>query len=326
MHRLVYFGAINPNLAGRHFLKKTLAIKREQEASMSNGLTDSAATPAASAGRTGASAAAIMSHYDRGDEFFSLVLDPEMVYSAALFEDGDDLARAQLRKLDHHIKSANASNVARVLDIGCGWGAMLRRLVGHAGVKSATGLTLSPSQARWIRDHSMPGIEVLEEDWRDHKPAQRYDAIVSIGAFEHFVHKGIDAARKLDAYREFFAFCDSVLVPNGRVSLQTIAYSEPFSTPPLIDRTFPDSDLPLTWEPIAAAQGRFELMELRNDRDHYYRTLRLWEKNLLDNRARAVDLVGEAAVVEFQKYLRTSAGGFKTAITSLLRMSFLKKH
>lgn len=288
--------------------------------------TNSAAGQAAE--RTGASPDAIMSHYDRGEDFFSLVLDPEMVYSAALFDgEGDkDLAAAQFRKLDHHITSARASNVDRVLDIGCGWGAMLRRLVGHAGVKSATGLTLSSSQARWIRDHAGPGIEVREEDWRDHKPAQRYDAIISIGAFEHFVHKGLDPARKLDAYRDFFAFCDRVLVPNGRVSLQTIAYSEPFSSPPLIEKTFPDSELPLTWEPIAAAQGRFELMELRNDRDDYYRTLRLWEQNLLTNRARAVELEGEPAVVEFQQYLRTSAFAFRTGITSLLRMSFLKKY
>ena len=278
------------------------------------------------ADRTGASAEAIMSHYDRGEDFFSLVLDPEMVYSAALFEGDDDLATAQLRKLDHHIAAARAANTERVLDIGCGWGAMLRRLTGHAGVKSATGLTLSASQARWIRDHSGPGIQVLEEDWRDHKPAQRYDAIISIGAFEHFVHKGLDPARKLEAYREFFAFCDRVLVPNGRVSLQTIAYSEPFSSPPVIEKTFPDSELPLTWEPIAAAQGRFELMALRNDRDDYYRTLRLWEQNLLQNRARAVELAGEAGVTEFREYLRISAFAFRTGITSLLRMSFLKKY
>jgi cyclopropane-fatty-acyl-phospholipid synthase len=99
-----------------------------------------------------------------------------------------------------------ASNVARVLDIGCGWGAMLRRLVDQAGVANAVGLTLSPSQARWIRDHPRSGLSVVEQNWRDHKPDQRYDAIVSIGAFEHFVQKGLDPARKLDAYREFFAF------------------------------------------------------------------------------------------------------------------------
>ena len=276
--------------------------------------------------RSGASPEAIMSHYDRGEEFFSLVLDPEMVYTAALFQGDDDLAAAQLRKMDFHVQSARASNAGRVLDVGCGWGPMLRHLVNRAGVKTAVGLTISSSQAQWIRDHSGPGIEVIEQDWRDHKPAQRYDAIISIGAFEHFVHKGMDPARKMEAYREFFAFCDRVLEPNGRVSLQTIAYSEPFSSPPLIEKTFPDSDLPLTWEPIAAAQGRFELMGLRNDRDDYYRTLRLWEQNLLKHRARAVELEGETAVAEFQQYLRTSAFAFRTGITSLLRMSFLKKY
>src|SRR5258708_25304364 len=174
--------------------------------------------------RTGASPDAIISHYDKGEDFFDLVLGPELIYSCALFEAGDDLASGQRRKLDYHIKSAGASNVARVLDIGCGWGAMLRRLVDHAGLANAVALTLSPSQSHWIRDHPRPGLQVVEQDWRDHKPDQRYDAIVSIGAIEHFVHKGLDPARKLDAYREFFAFCDRGLVTGARMSLQTIAY------------------------------------------------------------------------------------------------------
>jgi cyclopropane-fatty-acyl-phospholipid synthase len=277
-------------------------------------------------GRTGASPDAIISHYDKGEDFFGLILGPELIYSCALFEGDDDLASGQLRKLDYHIKSAGASNVARVLDIGCGWGAMLRRLVDQAGVANAVGLTLSPSQARWIRDHPRSGLSVVEQDWRDHKPDQRYDAIVSIGAFEHFVQKGLDPPRKLDAYREFFAFCDRVLVTGGRMSLQTIAYSERHKVHPLLEKTFPESDLPLAWEPIAAAEGRFELMGLRNDRDDYYQTLQLWEQNLLKQRAQAVSLVGEATVAEFHRYLRLSAMGFRMGMVSLLRMSFLKKY
>jgi cyclopropane fatty-acyl-phospholipid synthase-like methyltransferase len=119
------------------------------------------------------------------------------------------------------------------------------------------------------------------QDWRDHKPTRRYDAIISVGAFEHFVQKGLDPAKKLDAYREFFNFCDRMLVAEGKVSLQTIAFSEPHEGHPLLEKTFPDSDLPLIWEPIAAAEGKFVLTTLRNDRDHYYRTLRVWEQNLL---------------------------------------------
>ena len=278
------------------------------------------------ANRTGASPEAIMSHYDMGNDFFRLVLDPEMIYSCALFKGDDDLATAQHHKLDHHIEASGAANTGRVLDVGCGWGAMLRRLVDHAGVGHAVGLTLSAAQARWIREGNNPKIEVLEQDWRDHRPERRYDAIISVGAFEHFVQKGLDSRVKLDAYREFFAYCDKVLAIGGRLSLQTIAYSERTRVQPLLDKTFPDSDLPLEWEPIAAAEGTFSLIAARNDADHYYRTLVLWEQNLLANYDKAVALVGKERTDDFRRYLRMSAAGFRAGMVSLMRYSFRKKY
>ena len=111
--------------------------------------------------RTGASPAAIISHYDMGEEFFQLVLDPDLVYSCALFEAGDSLWDAQRRKLDHHIQASGAATAKRVLDIGCGWGALLRRLSDHWGVENAVGLTLSPSQANFIRRMPRKGLEVM---------------------------------------------------------------------------------------------------------------------------------------------------------------------
>jgi cyclopropane-fatty-acyl-phospholipid synthase len=274
----------------------------------------------------GASPAAIRAHYDLSDEFFQLVLGPDLVYSCALFDGVDDLANAQLRKLDHHIEAAGAAGARRVLDVGCGWGALLERMVCHANVKSAVGLTLSPSQAKWMRKNSKPGIEVREESWRDHKPDKRYDAIISIGAFEHFVHIGMESARKLDAYREFFDFCDRVLVSRGRLSLQTIAYNQrPDTIDPFIsEKIFPESELPLVWEPVAAAGKQFELLALRNDREHYFRTLRFWDRNLTQKRDEAVALVGQAAVEEFRRYLRVSAAAFQSGTVCLLRMSFMK--
>jgi cyclopropane-fatty-acyl-phospholipid synthase len=277
--------------------------------------------------RPGASQNAIEAHYDLGNDFFRLWIGPDLIYSCALFEGDDDLATAQIRKLDHHIAAAGAAQASNVLDVGCGWGALMHRLVTHWGIKRAVGLTLSPSQAAWIRQKPAPGVEVRVENWRDHKAEKPYDAIISIGAFEHFCHTGMSPGDKLEAYREFFAFCHRALVDGGRLSIQTIAYVKPVQyLPPLIpEKIFPESELPLIWEPIAAAEEKFELLALRNDADHYYRTLRQWERNLANCRDEAVNMVGEEAVRDFQQYLRISAFAFKRNHICLLRMSFAKR-
>jgi cyclopropane-fatty-acyl-phospholipid synthase len=276
--------------------------------------------------RIGASPEAIRKHYDVGEDFFRLWLGPDLVYSAALFEGADDLASAQMRKLDHHIAAVNASGAARVLEVGCGWGSLLRRLVEHAGVGHAVGLTLSSAQAAWVRRDAGPRIEVREESWQDHTPETPYDAIISIEAFEHFARPGLSPDEKLAAYREFFGFCSRVLREGGRLSLQTTAYVESGTTFPLIiDEYFPETALPFPWEPIAAADPHFELLALRNDRDHFTRTLRLWERNLDSRRAEAALLVGEAAVAHFLRYLRLAAMAFKSGNFCLLRLSFAKR-
>jgi cyclopropane-fatty-acyl-phospholipid synthase len=276
--------------------------------------------------RPGSSPEAIKAHYDLGNEFFRLWIGPDLIYSCALFEGDDDLAAAQLRKLDHHIAAAGATGALSVLEIGCGWGALMQRLVTHWGVKRVVGLTLSPAQAAWIRQKPMPGVEVRVEDWRDHKAEKPYDAVISVAAFEAFAHLGMDPAAKAKAYRDFFDFCHRMLADGGRLSIQTIAYVKPRTyVPALISEIFPESELPLTWEPIAAAEEKFELLALRNDSDHYYRTLRQWDRNLAACRAEAVALVGEEKVRDFQLYLRTSAFGFKRNHICLLRMSFVKR-
>ena len=94
----------------------------------------------------------------------------------------------------------------------------------------------------------------------------------------------------------------------------------------MLEKTFPESDLPLEWEPIAAAEGTFSLTAARNDADHYYRTLMMWEQNLLANYDEAVALVGEARAAEFQRYLKLSATGFRMGMVSLMRYSFRKKY
>ncbi len=281
----------------------------------------SAAEPTAIAG---ASPAAIEFHYDLGAPFFALWLGPELTYSCALFEPGDDLDAAQRRKIDHHARASGAVGARSVLDVGCGWGSTMRRLVECHGVARVTGLTLSRDQASWIAAHRVPRATVLLEGWQQHVPAEPYDAIVSIGAFEHFVCRGLPRERKVETYRRFFACCRDWLRPGGALSLQTIAYGSlrPEQISAFITSdVFPESDLPSLGEIADAAGGLLEITGVRNDRADYARTCRAWAGRLKTQRDTAVRLVGEARVATYERFLRMSAAGFELGGLVLLRIT-----
>ena len=261
--------------------------------------------------------AAIRFHYDVGTEFYRQWLDPTLTYSAALWagpadvaEDVAGLHAAQLRKLDFAVELAGARGAERVLDIGCGWGSLLDRLVHVHGVGSATGLTLSPLQARAAAAFDPARIEVALESFRDHRPAQPYDALCCIGAFEHFARPELSAAEKLAAYREFFERCHALLVPGGRMYLQTSAYgdAEPAPGPIFLrDEVFPESELPRLSEIVEAADRRFELLVLHNGRSDYERTLKVWARNLRRHAQAAAEHSSPAIVERYTRYLRLGA-------------------
>lgn len=125
----------------------------------------------------GASEQAIQHHYDLSNEFYQLFLDSHMVYSSALWQAGDTLESAQVRKIDFHINQARANGAKRVLDIGCGWGATLKRLVENHNVSSAIGLTLSQAQAEWTQAFENSNIHVRLESWSDHSPEEPYPSV-----------------------------------------------------------------------------------------------------------------------------------------------------
>lgn len=284
----------------------------------------------ASTTEAGASASAIQYHYDSGNEFFRLWLDDHMLYSGAMYDPGDShdpdeaLGSAQLRKLDYHVAQARAGGAARVLDVGCGWGGLLRRLVEHHRVGAAVGLTLSPAQARRIGELGDPRVSVSVESWQDHAPDRSYDAIISIGALEHFVRRGLPAADKIAAYRQFFRFCHRVLAPNARLSLQTIAYGtlRPEQLSAFITGSiFPESDLPRFCEVIEAMDRLFEPVLVRNDPADYGRTCRAWASRLIRARDQALPLVGADKVEDYIRYLRMSAAGFEQGALALLRLT-----
>jgi cyclopropane-fatty-acyl-phospholipid synthase len=282
----------------------------------------------ASSIQRGATAAAIRDHYDLGNDFYALWLDPQLSYSAAMWSAGDDLATAQGRKLDYHIANAKAQGKSRVLDIGCGWGAMLRRLVERGGVEHATGLTLSVAQADHVSALGLP-VDVHIQSWTEHEPRQPYDAIISVGAFEHFARIEFSELQKVEAYREFFERCHDFLVPDGHLSLQTFAYNGRRSrtsaatseaTKFLALEIFKETDPPRAANICEAIEGVFEITTWRNDRVDYAKTCRVWSENLKARRGEAIALVGAEAVERYERYLSYSYLGFMSGNLGLYRI------
>jgi cyclopropane-fatty-acyl-phospholipid synthase len=276
----------------------------------------------------GASSEAIRSHYDQSNEFFALWLDRRLAYSCALYRsDDDDLDTAQLHKMDHHIAASGATGKARVLDIGCGWGCLLERMVDSAGVGEAVGLTLSRAQADWIAARGHPQVSVRLEGWAEHDANARYDAIISIGAFEHFARRGLERADKVAAYRAFFERCHGWLPPSGLLSLQTITYTAQSRMDDDFVSTwiFPESDLPHPSEVLQASEPFFDVIHLSNDWKDYERTCRQWKRNLAARRDEAVALVGDEVVRRYERYLRTAAVAFRLRAAGLLRVTLCRR-
>jgi cyclopropane-fatty-acyl-phospholipid synthase len=200
---------------------------------------------------------------------------------------------------------------------------LLEQALTYPQVETATGLTLSEAQFQYVAARARAGLRIRKESWTSHRPVNKYDSIVSIGAFEHFASPGDSTAEKIGLYREFFHKCRSWLKPDGPMSLQTVVCgtTRPNETNKFIcTEIFPDSELPQPHEIVEATSGLFELTLLRNDRVQYSRTCRLWCQNLRRRRAEAVAIVGEEKVLQYEKHLRLSSFGFDTGRVGLLRL------
>jgi len=272
---------------------------------------------------------AIQFHYDVGNRFYELWLDSRMIYSCAMWLQGDyteDLETAQLRKLDYHIDQSGAATARRVLDVGCGWGALLARCIErNPKLEHAVGLTLSAEQKRYIADSDKAKrIDCRLQDWHDHVTDEPYDSIISIGAFEHFATPEDSSEEHVAKYREFFEFCRSSLRKGGVLSLQTIAYlnmRREDAAKFMSTEIFPNSDLPYLQEIVEAAAGCLEIVAVRNDRLDYAHTCNLWNRRLRANRAEAVKASDEATVQRYEKYLQQGSVGFFQGKLCLLRIT-----
>lgn len=279
----------------------------------------------------GASKGAIQYHYDVGNDFYAAWLGPSMCYSGALWGDGiaaEDLDAAQLAKLDWHIAAAAADRAGRVLDIGCGWGSLLLRLAERHGVAEAVGLTLSEAQAAWIRERAPANVRVLVTPWQDFREDTPFDAIISIGAFEHFAAPELDEAGKVRAYRAFFERCAGLLARDGRMSLQTIAWQEvpkAYQLNYVPKGIFPESNLPYLSEIVPAAESSFDVISLGTGGEDYARTLRHWIKGIEARQRELAEAHGEEVVQRYRKNFTAFVAGFERRLVTLYRIVLQKR-
>jgi cyclopropane fatty-acyl-phospholipid synthase-like methyltransferase/DUF1365 family protein len=255
--------------------------------------------------------AVIAHHYDLSNEFYELILDESMAYSAGYFADAaQPLASAQAAKLDLICTKLKLEPGMRLLDVGCGWGSLILHAAENYGVR-ATGVTLSAQQrefvAKRIADRGLADrVSVAVRDYRDLDPAQRFDAVASIEMGEHV---------GLSNYPGYMATLYRALVPNGRLVLQQMSRrtgTAPGGGPFIEAYIAPDMHMrPLSETVSVLEQSGFEIADVENLRTHYVLTARAWLANFEAHYDSLVALVGEQVARVWRLYLVGGALSFE---------------
>ncbi len=281
--------------------------------------------------------AAIAYHYDVSNDFYALWLDRELVYSCAYFRDAaDPLDAAQLAKLDHICRKLRLRAGERLLDVGCGWGSLVRFAAREYGATSV-GITLSRRQAEYAaRRIEAEGLgarcSVELRDYRELEPLGPFDKAASVGMVEHV------GTAMLPTY---FAAVFRALVPGGLFLNHGITSQRPAprgvralvarlfpKRSTFIERyVFPDGDLARLDEVLAAAEASgFEIRDVENLREHYATTLRHWVRRLEANETAARAAVGDETYNVWRFYMAGSAHGFAIGRMGLEQTLLAKRY
>ncbi len=270
----------------------------------------------------------IQHHYDVGNDFYSLWLDQNRVYSCGYFaKDGDSLDVAQEKKLDHICRKLNLEAGEKFLDIGCGWGGLVIWAAKNYGVH-ATGITLSEEQLAFSRNRikqlGLQGkIEVRLMDYRDLPSDTQYDKIASVGMFEHVGRLNLP---------QYFSKIYSLLKPGGVVmnhgittnSLDDHALGSDIGR--FVDEyVFPGGELVHLSTVVGemASQG-IEVWDAESLRPHYAKTLWEWVKRLEGTSDQARELVGEKRFRIWKIYMAGSAHAFDRGWISIFQILGVK--
>ena len=263
----------------------------------------------------------IHSHYDLGNEFYKLWLDEKMVYTCAYFPTPEaSLEMAQTAKMDLVCRKLRLRSGERVVEAGCGWGALALHMARHYGVK-VRAFNISNEQLEWAREQAAEQrlddvVEFVEGDYREIDG--RYDAFVSVGMLEHVGPRH---------YPELAGVMDRCLPSDGRGLVHTIGTDRPGPLNPWIERhIFPGAYPPSLGEmmPLFGPRG-FSILDVENMRLHYARTLGLWRKRFEGVEDAVLKRFGQEFVRAWRFYLVSSEMAFKTGQLQLFQVLFARK-
>jgi cyclopropane-fatty-acyl-phospholipid synthase len=269
----------------------------------------------------------IAAHYDLGNEFFALFLDPTMMYSCAIFERPDmTLEQAQIARLDRVCAKLDLKPTDHLLEIGTGWGGMAIHAARRYGCRVTT-TTISREQYDLARERVAAAgladrVTLLLEDYRDLRG--RYDKLVSLEMIEAVGHQFFDT---------YFAKSGRLLKDDGLMLLQAITiadqrYESARRSVDFIRRhIFPGSTIPSITAMLASITGNtdMKLVDLEDIGPHYATTLRRWRENFLTN-LDAVRALGypERFIRMWEFYLCYCEGGFEERATGDVQMLLAK--
>jgi cyclopropane-fatty-acyl-phospholipid synthase len=276
----------------------------------------------------------VQAHYDTSNEFFGLFQDPSRTYSCAFFEREDmTLEEAQIAKIDLALGKLDLRPGMTLLDVGCGWGSMMKRAVERYDV-NVVGLTLSRNQhtlGQEILDRvdTDRSRQILLRGWEEYDGA--VDRIVSIEAFEAFPK---------ERYAAFFELCHRIMPADGRMVLQTIM-GHPLKRWPemgipitmtdlrfmrfVAKEIFPGGSVPCDEDVVeySAAAG-FSVAERQDLTEHYVRTLDIWTSRLQAARDQAIAVKSPEVYERYLKYLTGCSDFFQRNVSEVAQFTLVK--
>ena len=264
----------------------------------------------------------VSSHYDIGNDFYKLWLDPTMTYSCAYFTNGntDDLEAAQIAKVHHILQKLDPKPGKTLLDIGCGWGTLMLTAAKEYGLK-VTGVTLSQEQFdlvnKKIKDMGLEDqAEVLLEDYRE-LGNRDFDYVTSVGMFEHVGSENLG---------EYFKDVAKYLKPHGIALIHGITRQQGGATNAWINKyIFPGGYIPGLVEIVSRIEeANLQIADMEMLRRHYQRTLEIWDKNFNDHRSEVEGMMGERFARMWDMYLQACAASFESGNIDVIQYLLTK--